>query len=110
MNDTKFDGECHAIPGSEHYGYVANRVEDSIEELREITDRQLEKYAEYICKYDRKEAIRIVSEVMKKQVLLGFTPENYQIIHRPPWIVGAMAQYGTVCIKFKRVQGDELYE
>lgn len=108
MIDTIFDGECRALPGSNEYGYIANKCGNELSELQGLIDKQLEKFAEYLCYNDKQETIRILTDVMRSQVLYGVTPDRYQIIHRPPWISSALEQYGTLILKFKRAEKDNL--
>lgn len=112
MNVTIFDGECHAI--SDEYGYIAARVIpgetccDEVKSLQKETDKQLAKYAEYLVTQDKEKAIELLTDLFRGQVIGGYTPEDYQLIHRPPWIVSALAQYGTLVLKFKRSKKDNL--
>ncbi len=112
MNDTIFDGECHAI--SDDYGYIAARVIpgenccDELKLLQKATDKQLAKYAEYLVNQDKEKAIDLLTDLFRSQVMTRCTPEDYQLIHRPPWIVSALAQYGTLVLKFKRSKKDNL--
>jgi len=110
MEYPNFDGECHAIPGSKDYGYVAHRVGVEIKEVQDKIELEIGKYAEYLYAHDKEEVLRILTDVMRAQVMHGYTLDNYQIIHRPPWIVSALAQYGTIVLKFKRSKKDNLDE
>jgi|SRR3974390_1907921 len=105
-----FDGECHAIPGSTEYGYIAHKVTAELADLQERIEQEVGKYAEYLYAYDKEEVLEILKDVMRAQIRCVCTPERYQIVHRPPWVVGALAQYGTVCLKFKRAKKDNLDE
>lgn len=114
MNDTIFDGECHPI--SPEYGYIASLVIpketccDELKELQAQTEKHLTKYAEYLVNQNKEKAIDLLTDLFRSQVMCGCTPEDYQLIHRPPWIVSALAQYGTLVLKFKRSKKDNLDE
>ncbi len=108
MENVKFDGECHPIENCEDLGYIANLVNEEISEFYEVIDKELQKYAEYLVLNDKEKSIKILTDVMRIQVLTGATPEDYQVIHRPSWMVNCLAQQGSVCLKFKRVKNDNL--
>ena len=112
MNHPIFDGECHAI--SEEYAYIASTVQHEgnncveLETLQSKIDQHLAKYAEYLVNQDKQKAIGLLTDVFRAQVMRDCTPEYYKLIHRPPWMVCAFAQYGTLALKFKRSENDNL--
>jgi hypothetical protein len=110
MKHPIFDGECHAIPDSEEYAYIAHKVGNDEKEIQKKIEQQIEKFAEYLYENDKDEVISLLTDVFRAQIMCGCTPERYQIIHRPPWVVGALAQYGTIALKFKRSEEDDLDE
>ena len=116
MENPIFDGECHAVPDSKEYGYIAARIDslsqfnDELKQLQRNVDMQLRKYSEYLVNHDKEKSIELLTDIFRSQVICGYTPEDYKIIHRPPWIVSALAQYGTLVIKFKRSKKDNLDE
>lgn len=108
MLELEFDGKCHVIPEAPTYGYIANIVGTDVKELNELIEKQIKEFARYLYKYDQEEVIRILTDLMRCQIATGHTPERYQSVHRPPWIVGALAQCGTITLKFKRAEKDDL--
>lgn len=114
MEYPNFDGECHAVPGSKEFGYIAARVDavadthENLKHLQTKVEEQLKKYSEYLVNQYKEKAIDILTDVFRAQVRCGCTPEDYQLIHRPPWVVSAIAQYGTLVLKFKRSEKDIL--
>lgn len=108
MEDTLFDGEPHVL--SEKYGYIANRIHENIEQsnLHHYVEKSLDKYANYLYENDKEKVIKYLMEVLMFQVFQSSTPEDYQVIFRPPYMVSALAQYATLCLKFERSKKDNL--
>lgn len=110
MDYPNFDGECHSISESEDFGYIASKINpgSDLESLQTEIEKKLYKYAEYLVNFDKEKAASLLTDIFRSQVMCGCTPDDYQIIHRPPWIASALAQYGTLILKFKRAQEDTL--
>lgn len=108
MEDTIFDGEPH--PLSEKYGYIAHRIHGNLEEsnLCQYVEKSLEKYCNYLYENDKERVLKYLMEVLMFQVFQSNTPEHYQVIFRPPYMVSALAQYATLCLKFERAKKDTL--
>lgn len=106
--DPIFDGECHAI--SEEYAYIAKRIEIPGREIIDLgdVDEQLLKYCEYLTENDKKRVLGCLMSIFTREVRNLCTDDSYQIIYRPPWVSSILNQYGTLVLKFKRAEKDNL--
>jgi hypothetical protein len=108
--DPIFDGECHAL--SKKYGYVAKKLLGESAQKLDMDDIEelLLQYAEYLYENDKERVIEYLLSIFRTQVRHQSTDENYQVIYRPSWIISALSQFGTLCLKFERAEKDNLVE
>lgn len=109
MNTTDiFDGEPHIL--SESYGYIANKVHDKdcCSDVHKHIEKQIRKYCEYLYENNKEKTIDYLMQVLMRQVDCCSTDEDFKIIFRPAYLSGCLSLYGTVAIKFKRAENDNL--
>jgi hypothetical protein len=106
MTEVNFDGECHAL--SDDYCYIAAQVNEDEPYIDKIKDKQLLKYSEYLVNFNKERALELLAGFLRVECSRGFTSEDYQFIFRSPFLVNALAEYGTLVLKFKRSKEDNL--
>ncbi len=108
MHETIFDGEAHLL--SDQYGYIAIKVDESVQldSFIDIAAPQVRKYCEYLYENDREKVIEYLMKIFTQQIHCGNCNEDFQIIFRPACVVGDLNKYGTLAIKFKRSENDNL--
>jgi hypothetical protein len=107
MDDTNFDGECHAL--TEKHGYIAKRISCQTDATsgRKCIDELFKKYAEYLYENDREKTINYLISLLKGEIRADLG-DDFQLIHQPFWLICSLAQYGTLGMKFKRSKHDNL--
>ena len=110
MNDTIFDGKAHVL--GEKYGYIAEIIHENLHHsnIHQYVEKLLEEYCNYLYENDKEIVIKYLIEVLMSQVFQFNTPEHYQVIFRPPHVISCLAQYATLCLKFKRAEKDNLVD
>ena len=108
MEEYIFDGEPHAL--NEKLGYILTKLDTSDKELelKEEVLKTYKKYAEYLIACDREKAIEYIIRSFRHFLDFDQTPEDTSLVYRPPHVVGPLAQYGTLSLKFKRAPNDTL--
>lgn len=101
MSEYIFDGKPHVL--SEEDGYISRKIEQNstLEDFEGMKSQMIEEFVKYLIASDPKKCI----DILKFHFLYNDT-KDYQLIYRPPWIVGALRQIGIVSIKFKRCEKD----
>lgn len=104
MHEYIFDGKIH--PLSEDFAYVTEKLQEdkSSLEMMELRKRLLTEYVKYLIKNDPEQCIDIL---LNNCSFTDFS-DKFAFIHRPSWIYGALSQYATFSLKFKRVKNDGL--
>ncbi len=105
MEEIIFDGETHVL--NENFGYIALKLDED-EKLSDYVNKELIKYANYLYENDKDKVMEFIMEKLCSQVFIGSTPEDYQLIFRPSYLIGVLAQFSTLCLKFKRAEIDNL--
>lgn len=115
MDEPNFDGKIHAI--SKDYAAILNKTDIDIKQIifdqltplsHHIKDFS-NQYAEYLYQFNKEKVIKILEEKIYDLGLNGCTfDEDYQFIYRPPWVADVLYQFGTIAIKFKRSEKDNL--
>lgn len=109
-----FDGEIHAL--SDEWAYIIKKTEcitfeSGNSKLAEFQKEVFRKYAEYLYENDKENVIQMLIDNLNFIMPYGSTSrEDMQLIYRPPKMCGALAQWGTLALKFKRCQKDSLHE
>lgn len=103
----KFDGKPHAL--SKDLAYMISKYEDKIskKELKEVVDKMYREYAEYLLTFNKEKALDYIISAFNEYVKYSTDLPDTSFIHRTPIQEGALSQYGTVALKFKRY-GDGL--
>lgn len=109
----QIDGEIHAL--SNDWAYLIKKIKEfniNIDhtEIQEAQREFYKKYAEYIYNFNKEKAIEMILEKLTTCNLLGYTPDDHQFIYRPPEVMDCLAQFGTIALKFRRAQKDNLGE
>jgi hypothetical protein len=107
MDDYIYDGEPHAL--DKDFAYMLKRVEDtSRENVHEITLSFLNKYAEYLYQNDKETVIEYLMNAFQGMLAFDKMPPETSLTYRPPHLVSAIAQFGTIAFKFPRSNEDTL--
>lgn len=104
MDEYIFDGKIH--PLSEDFAYITERFEEdkSFLQMMELRKRLLTEYIKYLIKNDPDKCM----EILLNHFSFTDYSDKFMFIHRPSWIVGALSQYATFSLKFKREKNDDL--
>jgi hypothetical protein len=110
MDNYIFDGEPHAL--NSEYGYLIKRINEPFEheKLDGYVSIQLKKFAEYLYHFDKNKVIEYLIEILKSQIFHEGSSKDYEIIYRPAHMVGCLAEFSTLALKFKRSKNDNLEE
>ncbi len=109
MNEFNPDGEIHPI--SEDFAYCGKILKEDVkldENDRSLCKTQndfFNKYAEYLYEFDKENIIKLVKHNLYNKM---FHTDEFQIIYRPYWMVGILAQNAHMLLKFKRLKNDNL--
>ena len=105
------DGEIH--PLSKDFAYILTYVEELKMDANDPTFSKLIeeyacKYAEYIYRNEKEKTIKMIRENILRNFMSFNTPEDYQLIYRSPQQIKELAIRGTLALKFKRAEKDNL--
>ncbi len=110
-----FDGKIHAI--SKDYAAILKKthvdvqltIMDGLSSLSELVKDYSHQYAEYLYEFNKEKVIKILEEKISELGINGCTfDEDYSFIYRPPHSIDPISQYGSIALKFKRAEKDNL--
>lgn len=108
MEDYIYDSEPHAIDAE--LAYILKKIDPSKKELDMKSEilAMYKKYAEYLLACDKEKALEYIMKVFQHYVDFEEAPDGANVIYRPPHMVGPLAQYGSLALKFQRAKEDTL--
>jgi hypothetical protein len=105
MNHPILDGKCH--PLDDKLGYIGRRIDpaSSINQMEKVKDEIISEYITYLLRNDLEFCVNVI-----KEYLLFRCNESDKFIYRPPYLLGALAQTGSLAYKFQRSENDGLQD
>lgn len=110
MEPYKFDSEIHAL--SKDYAYIMTKINvENFEDSTKLTDEQYnfaEKYIDYLIAYDKEKIRNILLKRVMPNINGCVVDEDCTFIYRPPCNADKSSKIGTLALKFKRAEKDNL--
>lgn len=109
MIEYNFDGKPHII--NDKYGYICFRTPcENFQTFNAINlENQLYlEYIEYLINNKSKDLENILLNIFMRSKIQNTLIEKYNMIYKPSYMIGQTALYGTLVLKFERIQNDNI--